>query len=67
MAVMDMDNESEHKMVELKERETTAPPSCNRITPAAAGCFGYTQPRRKPAPCETGDLSVFAALFTKSI
>jgi hypothetical protein len=37
-----------------------------RNTPAA-GCFGYTQPNRKPAPCEARDLSVFAALFTKSI
>lgn len=58
---------SEQNMVELKERDARAASSGRSNPPAAAGCFGYTQPSRKPAPCETGDFSAFAALFTKSI
>lgn len=58
--------DSEQKMVELKERPATGAPPVRRVTPAA-GCFGYIQPNRKPAPCEVRDLSIFAALFTKSI
>ena len=58
--------DSEQKMVELKARSVTEAAPAKRTTPAA-GCFGYTQPSRKPAPCEVRDLSVFAALFTKSI
>jgi hypothetical protein len=61
-----MTPDSEQKMVELMERPTTQTTSVRRTTPAA-GCFGYTQQNRKPAPCEIRDMSVFAALFAKSL
>jgi hypothetical protein len=57
--------ESEQKMVELKEQTAMGVALHKRITPAA-GCFGYTQPSRKQIPCDKRDLSIFAALFTKS-
>jgi hypothetical protein len=61
-----MMRDSEQKMVELKERPTERSAPTRRTTPAA-GCFGYTQPNRKPEPCEVSDPSIFAALFIKSL
>jgi hypothetical protein len=61
-----MMRDSEQNMVELKECPTEGRAQTRRITPAA-GCFGYTQPNRKPKPCEMSDPSIFAALFIKSV
>lgn len=58
--------DSKENMIQLKQPLATATGSARPVTPAA-GCFGYTQPNRKSAPCEVRDISVFTALFTKSI
>jgi hypothetical protein len=53
-------------MVDLKERPASDHAADRRVSPAA-GCFGYMQPKPRPAIFAISQRATLAALFANSL